>query len=102
MAGVCSKHGDLRRISLEHNEISDIRDGDFEGCSEVEELDLSHNNIATIDHIALSGLVKLKKLKMLGNFIVCIDKQALEHIQVVEMDLRFLQCSCHNRWIAEW
>ena len=84
--------------------ISEIREGDWAGCGEVEELDLSHNNIATIDQQALSGLVKLSKLNMLGNYLVCIDRQAfgnMKHLQVVKMDLRFLECSCENRWITD-
>jgi Leucine-rich repeat (LRR) protein len=105
MRGVCSKHGELRKISLEHNDISEIRDGDFEGCSEVEELDLSYNNIATINQDSLSGLFKLNKLKILGNVIVCFDKKALENLEyipVIEIDLRFLECSCQSRWVLDW
>jgi hypothetical protein len=105
MRRVCSKQRELSKITLEHNEISEIRMEDFIGCSEVEELDLSYNNIATIDQDTFTGLSKLKKLKILGNFIICFDKKVLDkfdYILVIEIDLRFLECNCQSRWVLEW
>ena len=105
MRSVCSQHSDLIKISLEHNEISEIGKDDFIGCSDVEELDLSYNNIASIDQDSLTGLTKLKKLKILGNYIICFDKKVLakfDYIPVIEIDLKFLECNCESNWLLEW
>ena len=54
---------------------------------------------------AFQGLQSLNKINLIGNDIVCVDREALEslaNVEEIEIDLRYLQCSCANDWVRDW
>ena len=91
-----------------HNKITtnqcEITFRDFEGCHQLVNLDLAHNQIAMLSG-HFQGFQSLKKLNLLGNDIVCVDREALEsldNVEEIEIDLRYLQCSCANNWVRSF
>ena len=77
---------------------------DFEGCHQLVNLDLAHNQIALVSG-AFQGLRGLNKINLIGNDIVCVDRESLEsltNVEEIEIDLRYLQCSCGNDWVRVW
>ena len=76
---------------------------DFEGCHQLVNLDLAHNQIALVSG-AFQGLRSLNKINLIGNDIVCVDRESLEsltNVEEIEIDLRYLQCSCGNDWVRD-
>ena len=90
--------------SINQSENQSINCRDFEGCHQLLNLDLAHNQIAIISG-AFHGLQNLNKINLIGNDIACIDREALEsltNVEEIEIDLRYLQCSCGNDWVRYW
>ena len=76
---------------------------DFEGCHQLVNLDLAHNQIALVSG-AFQSLRSLNKINLIGNDIVCVDRESLEsltNVVEIEIDLRYLQCSCGNDWVRD-
>ena len=91
-------------MSARHNSIGSLSPGDVEGCNNLDQLELGYNRLATLTG-TFEGLSNLVKLGLIGNELACIDMQALDslhRVREVEVDLRYLQCSCANNFVRDW
>ena len=100
----CSQLPNLSKISARHNSIEALSPDDVQACSGLDQLDLSYNRIAVLTG-AFDGLTNLAKLGMIGNELACIDMEALDslyRVREVELDLRYLACTCANNFVRDW
>lgn len=62
-----SMHKNLKRLTLDHNEISSLDENLFQGLASLRHLDISYNCIKALPDGIFKGLVSLKHLDISGN-----------------------------------
>ena len=94
----------LAKVSARHNSIGSLDPADVRACNNLDQLDLSYNRLATLTG-TFDGLANLVELGLIGNELACIDREVLDslhRVREVEVDLRYLQCTCANNFVRDW
>jgi len=100
----CAELPNLAKVSARHNSIGSLDPADVRACNNLDQLELGYNRLATLTG-TFDGLANLVKLGLIGNELACIDRQALDslhRVREVEVDLRYLQCTCANNFVRDW
>ena len=71
-----NKLTNLKELNLEHNKLTTIPEGAFNGLINLEDLNLGYNNLITIPEGAFNGLTNLKELNLGCNNLATIPEGA--------------------------
>lgn len=77
---VCKALSQLEGLSLSNNQISELKDGQFENCTNLKWLCLSNNKLKTVGSGSFRGLIKLTTLELDKNEIAEIADNSFESL----------------------
>lgn len=70
--------GKVKLLNLSHNELTEVKEGDFVGLGNLDELILSHNRLTKLPAKTFRGLGSLTSLVVSHNWIETMDVKALD------------------------
>ncbi|CAG9834830.1 unnamed protein product [Diabrotica balteata] len=83
----------LKKLEMQENRISEIKEGDFEGLKNLDSLGLAHNKLKKVPAKVFSHLTMLNSLELDGNNIDTIDPKAFVGL---EGNLQYLRLGDNN------
>ena len=74
----------LQRLDLDHNRVTSLESGDFDGLTNLQTLRLDRNQITSIESRDFDGMANLRTLWLLNNQITSIESGAFEGLTNLE------------------